>query len=282
MRSSDHKPSCNAAARGSGRTTRVPSRPKSGECHPGQTTLFGPNGLPARADRLMPPTGTVLYLPERGARDGTGGMKRRVALQERRRLLRDGLARLLATDAGLDVVGAVTTDGELVDLCENASPDVVVLELDADEWDVDKLIRRLLRQRPAPYLVGLHDGGRPATPLLSDRKRSVSIAVSRFAGWGVLRGAVGAIDKSPEEPRVPQDRSRGRLTPRELQVLELVAAGWRTKEISSHLEISPKTVENHKRRIFTKLGVQNQAHAVSVALRDGFLLPRRAVSGDGS
>jgi DNA-binding CsgD family transcriptional regulator len=68
--------------------------------------------------------------------------------------------------------------------------------------------------------------------------------------------------------RVPP---RAVLTARELDVLGLVGAGHTTREVSEALGISPKTVENHKQRIFVKLGVQNQAHAVAVAMRTGLL-----------
>ena len=67
------------------------------------------------------------------------------------------------------------------------------------------------------------------------------------------------------------------LTPRELTILNLVGAGFTSREISSQLTISHKTVENHKQRIFAKLGVQNQAHAVSVAMRLGLMRPERVI-----
>jgi DNA-binding CsgD family transcriptional regulator len=67
------------------------------------------------------------------------------------------------------------------------------------------------------------------------------------------------------------------LTLREVDVLNLVGAGLTSREISVALEISHKTVENHKQRIFCKLGVQNQAHAVSVAMRTGVLRPERVI-----
>src|SRR5436190_48192 len=61
------------------------------------------------------------------------------------------------------------------------------------------------------------------------------------------------------------------LTERERQVLRLVGTGSTTREISGRLGISTKTVENHKHRIFAKLGVHNQAHAVSIAVRTGLI-----------
>jgi protein AroM len=59
------------------------------------------------------------------------------------------------------------------------------------------------------------------------------------------------------------------LTPRERDVLSLVARGFAGKQVARHLGISPKTVEQHKTRIFSKLGVPNQAAAVSVAMGAG-------------
>lgn len=73
----------------------------------------------------------------------------------------------------------------------------------------------------------------------------------------------------------PQARGRapgsGALTNRELQVLALIGAGCTSSEISRRLGISTKTVENRRQNIFTKLGVQSQSHAVSIALRAGML-----------
>ena len=60
-------------------------------------------------------------------------------------------------------------------------------------------------------------------------------------------------------------------------MLTLVGGGHTSREISCQLRISHKTVENHKQRIFGKLGVQNQAHAVSVAIRKGMISPEEAI-----
>ena len=69
------------------------------------------------------------------------------------------------------------------------------------------------------------------------------------------------------------------LTGRELEVLRLIGAGRTTREISTALGVSRRTVENHKRRIFAKLGVQSQAHAVASAARLGILTAPPAAAG---
>ena len=72
---------------------------------------------------------------------------------------------------------------------------------------------------------------------------------------------------------LPLRRPRRQLTAREIQVLQFIGAGCTSRQIGDHMRVSHKTVENHKQRIFGKLGVQNQAHAVSVAFRKGYLRP---------
>jgi DNA-binding CsgD family transcriptional regulator len=62
-----------------------------------------------------------------------------------------------------------------------------------------------------------------------------------------------------------------------VEILSLVAAGLTSAGVAGPLTISHKTVENHKQRIFAKLDVQNQAHAVSVAMRIGILRPDRVM-----
>ena len=63
------------------------------------------------------------------------------------------------------------------------------------------------------------------------------------------------------------------LSPREVEVLAAIGAGATTRSAAAALQISPKTVEHHKQRIFSKLDVQNQAHAVAVAIRLGLVAP---------
>ncbi len=75
--------------------------------------------------------------------------------------------------------------------------------------------------------------------------------------------------------RLSVARSASRLTPRELEVLELLAGGHSPHEISAGLFISAKTVSTHVEHIFTKLGVNTRAQAVALAYRDGLVAGRK-------
>ena len=203
-----------------------------------------------------------------------------VAVQQRQRLYRDGLCQLVGAEEDLVVVGSAATADDLLRLCQDERPEVALIEADATEWDPARVTARLRRLLPALQVVGLTAG--PMSP--------IQVAIARRAGMQALVPHVGGIagilvavrrmrprtvssfipSAAPRSPAHPAGYS---LTPRELTVLELVAAGHPSREISGKLQISHKTVENHKQRIFAKLGVQNQAHAVSVAMRTGLMRP---------
>ena len=202
----------------------------------------------------------------------------RVAVQERQRFFREGLAMVLGGEPDLEVVGASRTASELSRLCEDERPDVVLLEIDADEWDPCRLAAALRTRLRTVRVVGVA-GAVDRVLALRAYQAGVRNVVARDGGiTAVLAavrslGAVGPVVTTLPPARVAAASDRNALTVRELDVLHLVGAGNTTREVSQALGISPKTVENHKQRIFSKLGVQNQAHAVAVAMRSGLLSP---------
>ncbi len=206
-------------------------------------------------------------------------MATRVAVQQQQRLFREGLGQLLGAEEDIEVCATAAGSEDVVRVCAEHHPQIVLLEGDAAAWDVGRLCVTLRRAHPDLRLIGLSAG--PNTPRdVSDAKRSGMCAlVSRGTGMAGILAAVRAAVAKPQQGNVAVLRSpvpveappRPVLTNRELHVLNLVGAGCTSREISTRLGISHKTVENHKQRAFGKLGVQNQAHAVSVAMRAGFL-----------
>ncbi|MCA1845149.1 MAG: response regulator transcription factor [Actinobacteria bacterium] len=227
----------------------------------------------------MDPLGTVTAHPPARA-----GGPTRVVVQERRRLFREGLAMVLSAQPDLHVVGAVADAHGLVDACGRLRPDVALLELDEVGWDTPPLIALLVRRHPGLRVVGLH-AELDRVWVQRARQGGVGTPVPRAAGvesvLDAVRGGPGWSRVTPLPRRTAQDRDR--LTAREIQVLALIGSGATSQEISGRLGISRKTVENHKQRIFPKLEVQNQAHAVAVAMRRGLVfgdaLHRPAAAG---
>ena len=219
-----------------------------------------------------------------------GGVERRdgralrVAVQDRQRLFRDGLAIVLSAEPDVEVVAASATAAELVAAAADADLDIVVLELDAPDWDACRLVVALRRRNPRLAVVGtLSDGDRPP---MRAYQAGVRIVFPRSAGIRTLLQTIRSVPAhapSPAPRKVVQlEARRPLLTSREIEVLGAIGSGATAQAMGASMGISAKTVENHKGRIFEKLGVQSQAHAIAVALRLGLLSPAAALSGMGA
>lgn len=191
---------------------------------------------------------------------------RRVLMQHSRRLVREALCALIDAEPDLTVVAALGSCSTLWERVASERPDVVLLE----DGRPDVIRSRLVAPagRP-PAVVVLREGG-------TSRGR---LGISDIEGASGLLSAL-RCEAAPRQdpPREAAETAtagsvrRGqRLTPRERDVLDLISSGYTTREVSARLGISPKTVESHKQRLFTKLGVSSQAHAVAVAVREGYL-----------
>jgi DNA-binding NarL/FixJ family response regulator len=206
-----------------------------------------------------------------------------VVVQQRQRLFREGIAQLLGAEDDIDIVTTATSDGDLLRECHEHRPQVVVMEADITDWDPFRLAVALRRVHPRLAVVGLGASEPTVDQERQARHAGMTALVSRQSGITGILAAVRAAGESPLHRPLARMRSTVpgsqsvTLTDRELGVLSLVGAGLTSAQISRRLQISHKTVENHKQRIFAKLGVQNQAHAVSVALRAGLLRPERVI-----
>jgi DNA-binding NarL/FixJ family response regulator len=205
--------------------------------------------------------------------DGNVG---RIAIQDRQRLFREGLDLILGGEPDLQVVCTASTASELVTGTAAGYVDLVLLELDATDWDACRLVAALCKRHPRLAVIGTVAGSDAWTTARAYRA-GVRSVFARDAGMRTLLQTIRSLP-SPSHAR-PSSRvvslaDRGPLlSPREVEVLAEIGSGSTTRVAAASMGISPKTVENHKQRIFCKLGVQNQAHAVAVALRQGLLGP---------
>ena len=219
----------------------------------------------------------------------------RIAIQDRQRLYREGVALVLANEPDLEVVTTAATAAELVAATAEHDVDLVVLELDVEDWDACRLVAALRKRHPGLAVVGLLPGDDTQLPSRAYQAgvrsvfprnagmraflrtvRSLPSPSRASAGAGAGAGGANAADRV-----VNLDERRPLLSHREIQVLGEIGAGSTTRLVAQTMGISPKTVENHKQRIFAKLGVQNQAHAVAVAMRQGLLQPSPSGVGAG-
>lgn len=196
----------------------------------------------------------------------------RTAVQHVDRFIRMGLAYVLDREPDIEVVGQAATPAELVALCTDKRPDAVLLEIDTEAWDAPRLAAALRKRQRTLRCVGVHDAIHPESARRAYQagiRATVPYSSGAAAIISALRGGPVAAPVSTIAARPPQTEAT--LTAREAEILRHIAAGMITREIAAELDVTVKTVENHKQRIFRKLDVQNQAHAVSIAIRRGMI-----------
>lgn len=181
---------------------------------------------------------------------------------------------MLTDEGGAQVVGTVDTIDQLIGLLHDVRAEAVVVDLDSlGDWQALEKVR-MLAPSAACRLVGV-------TARTGDNRielaqsYGVDVVVDRDRGTTAVVEAVTdhVCVERPHRLGDVAGQRRDRLSGGEVAVLRLLARGSTTREVAKVLAVSPKTVENHKQRIFAKLSANNAAHAVAVALRLGLLAP---------
>lgn len=199
-------------------------------------------------------------------------------------LARAGLAALLTDQPGINVIGQMAADGELPDGIDVYHPDVVVWDMG---WEPLQHIERVSELRGAPVLALLADVRTAADvmpPLLGAGVRGLllqdasvdmltSALVALAQGLLVIHAGVAEAALPHTLNSLPSGQTGivEALTPREAEVLKLIAEGLPNKTIALQLNISEHTVKFHVNAILTKLGAQSRTEAVVRATRLGLI-----------
>jgi DNA-binding NarL/FixJ family response regulator len=218
-------------------------------------------------------------------------MPTRLVIAHRSTFVRD-VVRLTGRDRDVFVVGEVRRPAELAELCTSERPDVAFIEADfADGGQVESVLPALLgigiravvlSDDPSPERVtGILSLGASGFLHHDTTPDQVVDAIQAVAGggavlapqatvtileqWRRLRDSVAVTGAGADKPAA--------LTAREHDVLVAMADGLSAKAIGRRLGVATKTVENHKIRIFSKLGVRTRAQAVALAITHGLLTP---------
>jgi DNA-binding NarL/FixJ family response regulator len=179
---------------------------------------------------------------------------------------RQALARLLA-EAGYEAVEAGTGEDAL-ELANNKRPALAILEValgSRSGYEVCRVLHRVLgRHFPVIFVSGLRTES-------FDRVAGLLIGASDYISKPYAPDELLArVRRLVEEQRTHMGSDYG-LTPREREVLQLLADGHTPAEISRHLFISRRTVGSHMENLFRKLGVRSLAQAIALAYRDGLV-----------
>jgi DNA-binding NarL/FixJ family response regulator len=194
-------------------------------------------------------------------------------------VVREGLAGMLASQADFDVVAEASDGAQATTLDAQLQPDVILMDLRMPGTDGVSAIKAIKAQRAAANILVLttYDSDADIVRaieagatgyLLKDTPREELYRAIRSAARGesVLAPAVAA--RLMTRMRAPAEEN---LSPREIEVLQLVAKGKSNKEVGKALHISTATVKTHLIHIFDKLGVKDRTAAVTVSLEKGIL-----------
>ena len=210
----------------------------------------------------------------------------RVLVVDEKGIMRDGLCALLAVMPDVEIVGSVSIGSEAARSVANLRPAVIVIDFPPLPLKGPKLIAALKAQSPDAHVVMLsfHREGRLIEAALhagaegyvlkTDRRDDLFDAVlSVAAGKRFLspsiRGRVTRSDaRAPATERTAAP-STVDLTDRERQVIRLITAGRRTREIAQALSLSHKTIEKHRASLMRKLGLRNASAVAAYAIAHG-------------
>lgn len=211
----------------------------------------------------------------------------RVVLADDHAVVRAGLKAVLGTAPDIQVIGEGSTGREAVALAERLKPDVLITDLTMPDLDGAGVIKEVVAKglpsrilvltmhAEDEYLVPLLEAGASGYLVKSVADRELVAAVRSVAHGDTYVQPSAARTLARELTRkesAEPDRERfDRLTPRERDVLRLVAQGYSAPEIGTQLGISPKTVDTYKQRIEEKLGLGHRADYVQFALKLGLL-----------
>ena len=212
----------------------------------------------------------------------------RLFLADDHTIVRNGIRAMLAAEADLVVVGEAGNGQELLDQLAAVPADVVVLDVSMPVLDGLATTLRLRAEHPAvrvlvltmlahEHTIGqMFDAGARGYVLKSAEQGEIVAAIRAVgAGKHFLCSELGLAMFQKLRPPAPgpdgSGRRVGRLTPRELEVLQLLAAGLTTNEIAARLFTSARTVETHRQNILEKTQTKNTAALIRLAAIEGLL-----------
>jgi DNA-binding NarL/FixJ family response regulator len=207
----------------------------------------------------------------------------RVLIVDDHPVTRDGLKKAFEITDEIDVVGEASSGDEAIQFAQDLSPDVIFMDVRMPGMNGIQATRIIREHRPdTKVILFTIDESRASVAeaiqagvsgyLLKDAgvNELVNAAKQAMAGKAVIHPTltqafieeVQLVDRKPSEAP---------LSPREIEILQKVAYGATTKEVADQLGISFHTVKTHLERIFEKLGANDRAQAVAIAIRQGLV-----------
>jgi len=210
----------------------------------------------------------------------------RIIIADDHKIVRDGLRTLIEQEKGLEVVAEAENGRKAIKLAQKLAPNVIIMDVSMPDMNGIEATQRIKADLPSVKVIALS--------MHSDRRFVLGMLEAGASGYllkdcafGELVNAIrqvttgntylspriadivvsGYLNKIPDSSM----KAHNILTSREREILQLLAEGSAAKEIASHLNLSIKTVETHRRNIMEKLNMHNIAELTKYAVREGLI-----------
>ena len=210
-------------------------------------------------------------------RDLTPSASIRLLIVDDHAVVRAGFSSVLRRQAGLDVVGSVRSGEEALTFLEHCSVEVLLLDLHMPGMSgIETLLA--LQELPCPPNVIVLSSFEPDEEICRAVERGANGYLRKDISCADIIEAIHAVHSGrshfPQwiKDRVSERKLQPSLSPRELEILEMVAKGLTNKEIGRAIQVSHFTVRNHVRHIIAKLEVGDRTEATTVAIQQGILM----------
>lgn len=210
----------------------------------------------------------------------------RLTIADDHTVVREGLAALLEDEPDLEVVGQASTGHEAVRLAHQHRPDIALLDITMPEGNGLEAARRIAAEQPeikililtiheeeAFFFEALQAGAAGYILKGADSEELLSAIRAVHTGGVYLMPKLAGHLVQDYLERQPHPADSDPLTPREQEVLTLIAQGLTNRDIAEEFNLSVNTVKTHRLHIYQKLDLHDRAGLIEYALRRGFLHP---------
>ena len=214
-------------------------------------------------------------------------MKIRIVIADDHKIVREGLRSILLHDLKMDVVGQAANGRVAIELAKELNPDVVIMDISMADLNGMEATRRILEENSSIKVIALS--------MHSDERFVAEMLKAGASGYLLKDCALDELDRAIRTVMAHQtyisptvagtvvkdyvhrlsDKQSSVLTPKEREVLQMIAEGRSAKQIAYQLKVSIKTVEAHRKHIMEKLDIYSVAELTKYAIRAGVTLLER-------
>jgi two-component system invasion response regulator UvrY len=206
-----------------------------------------------------------------------------VLLVDDHHLVRVGINKILSSVKGLNVVGECETGEEAIKFCRNHEPDVLLMDMDMPGMGGLEATKKIIRFAPDVKIIVLTAHTEDPFPSKVMQMGAAGY-LTKEAGPDEMVNAIRAVNSGQRylpsdiaqkmalsQFQSAEDNPFNALSDRELQIMIMITRGDKVPNISEHLNLSTKTINSYRYRMFEKLGVSNDVELTHLAIRHGML-----------